>query len=161
MKPSEYTWADILAKVLFVMFVLAIFAIIFITIYRIAQAVRVNGHVEDPDYEEVEMEKSSFGRFGKKSRRKYARTNNERVRDIFREYLLFIQRQGVIISDQTTSEEALIASKELFDTEEADALRALYIRARYNDDLQLTNEEVRRAKELWKTIRKEYEATQN
>ena len=93
----------------------------------------------------------------KKSRRKAAHTNNDRVRDIYREYLLFIQKQGVFISDETTSEEALIASKQLFDSDEADALRSLYIRARYNDENQLSNDEVRRAKELWNAIRKEYE----
>ena len=93
----------------------------------------------------------------KKSRRKAAHTNNDRVRDIYREYLLFIQKQGVFISDETTSDEALIASKQLFDSDEADALRSLYIRARYNDENQLSNDEVRRAKELWNAIRKEYE----
>jgi hypothetical protein len=118
---------------------------------------RIDGRSYDQHYEDAVMEKEAFGKKKRRKRRKEERTNNYKIREIYREYLAYIRKNGVSISGQATSEEILEASNRLVDSSEAAGLRALYIRARYNDEKQLSSEEVSQAKQLWNIIREEYE----
>ncbi len=156
--PKDYTGAEIALRLVLYILTLAAFIFVCYLIYGIIQAIRSAGNGGNVQYDYSAQEKISFGKNRKKERRKHSVTNNDKIRDIYREYLSYIKLKGIKIVEQTTSEEILVASRQLADSEEAAKLRALYIRARYNDEKQLSNEDVNLARELWHTIREEYEA---
>ena len=156
--PKDYTGAEIALRLVLYILTLAAFIFVCYLIYGIIQAIRSAGNGGNVQYDYSAQEKISFGKNRKKERRKHSVTNNDKIRDIYREYLSYIKLKGIKIVGQTTSEEILVASRQLADSEEAAKLRAIYIRARYNDEKQLSNEDVNLARELWHTIREEYEA---
>ncbi|MBQ3277375.1 MAG: hypothetical protein IJH47_10060 [Oscillospiraceae bacterium] len=155
---EDYAWAETLTHILAVLLILALFVFIVCLAYKAVKRLRTGGHAGDPDYEAAVQERSAPGKRGKRKQKRDARTNSERIREIYREYLSYIRQNGVSIGRQTTSAEALAASRRLADSEEAEELRTLYIRARYNDGELPSGEDVRRAGELWDAIREEYEA---
>ena len=155
---AAYAWAETLGHAVLYILLLALFVFLVYLVYRTVSNIRTGAYGGDLRYEDTPGEKTVFGRERRKKRKKTERTNNEKVREIYREYLSYIRLSGVEIARQTTSEDVLTASKQLADSEEAEKLRALYIRARYDDAGQLSEEEVARAGELWKIIREEYEA---
>jgi hypothetical protein len=152
---STYPLAETLAHVLVIVLVLALICIICYLIYTIVKNSRMTTAITGPDYDETESEGFSF-RKGKKKSRARIGNNNDKIRKIYREYLFFMQLNGVKIADETTSEDVLKACSETFDSPESAKLRALYIRARYTDDNFLTSDDVKQAKELWKTIQEDY-----
>ncbi len=155
--PAQYPWAETLQHIIVVVFIIVLFVFIGIAIYKMVKELRIDGRSYDQHYEDAVMEKEAFGKKKRRKRRKEERTNNYKIREIYREYLAYIRKNGVSISGQATSEEILEASNRLVDSSEAAGLRALYIRARYNDEKQLSSEEVSQAKQLWNIIREEYE----
>ena len=156
-EPKDYAWAETLTYILLAFLVLALFVLIFRLTRRVVKKIRTGGYAGDPDYEAALRQGSVPGKGGNAKRKRNVRTNNERIREIYREYLSYIRRNGIRIDRQTTSEDALTASRRLADSEEAGELRALYIRARYDAGVPSSSEDVRRAGELWDVIREEYE----
>ena len=155
---AAYAWAETLIRAVTYIFILALFVLIVSLVYKALKNSRTGAFAGDPEYDEAGGEKTFFGRNRRKKRSRVKRTNNEKIREIYREYLTYIRLNGVAIVRQTTSEEALAASKQLGESEEAEKLRVLYIRARYDDAEELSGGEVREAEALWGTIREEYEA---
>ncbi len=88
----------------------------------------------------------------RKRKRGFASTNNEKVRMIYADYLFFMKACGVNIRRQSTSEEVLAESIEFVEPEKARELRELYLRARYNDADELSEEDVHKAQELYNYI---------
>ena len=154
---KDYSSAETLQQIIaYVMIVAAIAAIVFLAYYAVKK-LRAARYAKDPNYEVTLRERRIKAKSAKKKWRREP-TNNDMIRSIYREYLSYIRHSGVKIAMQTTSEEALNASKKLAESEEAEELRLLYIRARYDEKEEMSDEEVRSAKELWGVIRKEYEA---
>lgn len=158
---NDYSWTEGLTQVLIYIFVFALLVLLIYIMFRLLVNVRTDGYANDPKYDDSRKEALSFGHKRRKKRSKEKRTNNYMIREVYREYLSYIKKKGIKIASQNTSEEILTASKQLVDSPEASALRALYIRARYNDVNQLSDEEVLQAKKLWDTIRDAYEAEKN
>ncbi|WP_029233120.1 hypothetical protein [Butyrivibrio sp. VCB2006] len=88
----------------------------------------------------------------RKRKRGFAATNNEKIRLIYTDYLFFMKACGIDIKRQSTSEEVLADSLEIVDREKAEQLRDLYLRARYNDAAELSDEEVQKAQKLYNYI---------
>ena len=76
--------------------------------------------------------------------------NRGKVRKIYREFLSLSRKKGIKITDKMTSEEILNAIKTIFDEQSAVALRDVYIVARYNEHADISNEQVRIAREALK-----------
>ena len=115
-----------------------------------------NGAALEMEDGEAEESTSFFG-FKRKKKKPHAETNNAKIRQIYKEYLFFVKTFGVKIVNQTTSEDVAIASDEIIETGKTDELRQLYIRARYNDENQLSDEEVLRAQLLFEEIKNQIE----
>ena len=152
---STYPLAEILTHTLAIILVLALICIICYLIYKIVKQSRMTIAATGPAYDETESEGFSFRKRKKKSRARIG-NNNDKIRKIYREYLFFMQLNGVKIANETTSEDVLKACSETFDSPESAKLRALYIRARYTDDRSLTSDDVKKAQELWNTIQEDY-----
>ncbi len=154
---KDYTAAETAQKIIAYVIIIAAIAGAAFLVYLAVKRIKAARRAKDPDYEATLRERRPRSKAAKKKLRA-SPTNNDRVRKIFREYLSYIRNSGVNVALQTTSEEALDASKKLADSKEAEELRLIYIRARYDGKEELSDEEVRRADELWSVIRKEYEA---
>ena len=154
---KNYDWAETVGRLAVILLIVAVAALLIFIVYKAVKRVK-NGGAADPLYEETLRESRDRGRARRKKRERDGGSNSYKIRKIYREYLTYIRLNGVKIGRQTTSEEALAASRQLAESDEAAELRALYIRARYNDRDKLTDDDVRRAAELWDAIRREYEA---
>jgi hypothetical protein len=150
--PTEYPWAETAAHIIVGVLVAVLLVLLLFLIYKLIRGIRGGNISKDLQYEDAQDERFYFGKSGKKKRRREKRTNNNKIREIYREYLSFMRMNGVKISAESTSEEILEASKSYLDSREADRLRELYIRARYNDAEQLSDEEVQLAKGLLEEI---------
>ena len=75
-------------------------------------------------------------------------SNNEKIREIYKDYITLVNIYGTKVIKQTTSEDVMTAAGGISDFDNAEEIRALYIRARYRDSEELTDAEVNRAKEL-------------
>ncbi|MBQ9341137.1 MAG: hypothetical protein IJT81_02085 [Lachnospiraceae bacterium] len=78
--------------------------------------------------------------------------NRGKVRKIYRDFLHVARKKGIKITDKMTSEEILNSIKSVFDEQSAVALRDVYIIARYNEYADISNEQVRIAREALKQI---------
>ena len=84
-------------------------------------------------------------------------TNNEKVRQIYRDYLFFVGTYGIEVEKETTSEEIMTAADAVATSLGAERLRDLYILARYRDDKQLEDSEVEEARALFEEIKRKFE----
>ncbi len=93
-------------------------------------------------------------RFNRLRKRKHgpATTNNDKIRQIYADYLFFMKACGINVKRHSTSEEIMVDSLEIVEPEKARQLRELYLRARYNDAEQLSDDEVEQAREILKYI---------
>ncbi|MCR5345907.1 MAG: hypothetical protein K6E46_07655, partial [Lachnospiraceae bacterium] len=78
--------------------------------------------------------------------------NRGKVRKIYRDFLHVTRKKGIKITDKMTSEEILNAIRTIFDEQSAVALRDVYIVARYNEYADISNEQVRIAREALKQM---------
>lgn len=79
-------------------------------------------------------------------RRSGRKENRQQIRQIYREYLRLCRRKGVEITPDMTSSEILTDwEKETKDGSDAEALRELYILARYDKKTEITETQVRTA----------------
>ncbi len=154
-EPS-YAWAESLGQSLLYVLGLAVLVLLVYLVYKAIRNLRISGKGEGLAYEDMDSERMIAGKKRKK-RKKQERTNNHRIREIYREYLAFVRLNGVEIAKQSTSAEVLAAASALPGGSEADQLRALYIRARYHDRQELSDEEVRLAEALLQKIKTEVE----
>lgn len=82
----------------------------------------------------------------------------EAIRAIFRQYILLVRKEGAEISKGSTSADVLESARELSESEEKslsdeeNALREIYIRARYGDPNGITDEDVSEARSLFEKI---------
>ena len=151
---AAYAWAGALGQALLYILGLALFVLLVFLVYKAIRNLRIAGGGEGLAYEDMGTERMTAGK-KRKRRKKQERTNNHKIREIYREYLSFVRLNGVEVSRQSTSEDVLAAASALPGGREADRLRALYIRARYHDRQQLSDGEVRLAEELLQKIKAE------
>lgn len=88
-------------------------------------------------------------------RREAPGSNREKIRAIYRKFLQLIRRRGAKLRPADTSAEVLVSSARLTDPAAAEALRALYLTARYDEDRDVSDQQVKEAKELLKTLQRE------
>lgn len=157
LEPMDDALVHTLGVALSVILILAILALIFFLAFRAAKKLR-GGYIEEGPYEDARPDGAAFENGRRRKRKRAPRTNNGKVREIYRAYLEYLRKNGVTIYRQSTSQEVLESSRRLAESPEAAELRALYIRARYDAGEQLSADEVLRAKELWRAIRKTYES---
>lgn len=97
------------------------------------------------------------GRFKWKRRKKAAPlTNNEKIRQIYRDYLRFIRTYGIEVKKYTTSEDIMTKADAVADSMGAERLRELYILARYRDDRQLEDSEVEEAQAILEDVKERF-----
>ncbi|MBE6116749.1 MAG: hypothetical protein E7187_08025 [Erysipelotrichaceae bacterium] len=90
-------------------------------------------------------------RKNKRKKQKTVMNNRQKVRNTYREFLHYARRHGITLRKQTTT--ADIISENFFrNNENAAALREIYIKARYSDGSDISEDEVSRAKALLKNI---------
>ncbi|MBP5161520.1 MAG: HEPN domain-containing protein [Spirochaetales bacterium] len=82
----------------------------------------------------------------------------EAIRAIFRQYILLVRKGGVQLTKGSTSADILESAKELSEedrknlSDEETKLRDIYIRARYGDPQNITDEDVSEARSLFEKI---------
>lgn len=79
-------------------------------------------------------------------------SNRIKVRRIYRQFISILLKQGIVIRDSLTSEEILELLNGMVSYEAAEALRNVYIRARYNNYADVKEEEVRVARKALRLI---------
>ena len=80
-------------------------------------------------------------------------SNRRRVRRSYEQYLELLRKRRFNRRPQDNSEDILEKTRALASEEPAEALRTLYIRARYDPESELTGAEVREARRLLKELR--------
>ncbi len=81
------------------------------------------------------------------------RGNRRRIRRIYEKYLKLLQQRSFRRQPQDSSEDILEKTRGLYAEEPAQALRELYILARYHPDAPITDAQVREARRLLRQIR--------
>lgn len=81
-------------------------------------------------------------------------SNRAKVRRVYCDFLDIIRKNGITLNNRMTSEEVYEKIRTVFDDESAKALRNVYIKARYDDFSDVTNDEVRDAKQALNGIKK-------
>lgn len=141
------TFALVLRYALIVLGIIA-FNVLLFWIFKMLKNIR-SAPVKRTVIEVGETEMVSIGKKRRKQRRKgIALSNNEKTREIYKDYITLVNIYGTKVIKQTTSEDVMTAAGGISDFDNAEEIRALYIRARYRDSEELTDAEVNRAKEL-------------
>ena len=83
------------------------------------------------------------------------RGNRRKIRRIYEKYLKLLQHRRFYREPQDSSEDILEKTRGIFAEEPAQALRELYILARYDPEALITDAQVREAKRLLKRLREE------
>ena len=151
---DDTVYNGIESAVQIIMIVLALAALAFV-LYRIYKMIR-KARTKDDDtviFEEGKKEVQRTRRRPKKRKKAAILSNNEKVRAIYTNYLYYLKNHGVEITRHSTSEDVLEAA-EAASPDVAERLRALYIRARYNDAEEMSDAEVEEAEKLLAEIRK-------
>lgn len=152
-----YSGAEALIRVMAVILALAFLAYILYRLYKMIRSSRMEGSGDAAAVEEGREEAPRSRRHGIK-RKKFGKTsNNEKIRTIYKDYLFYVRSRGVRIDRQTTSEDVLDAADRMTASGEAERLRELYIRARYHNSEEMSDEEVEEAKKLLAFIRERTE----
>ena len=155
---TGYKWADDIAKWLFIILILTIVIYLLYSFGKVFRGENAGRGTGDNVVEETFDKPKGLLRNRKKRGKKEALlTNNEKIRQIYKEYLFLVRTFGVKVVEQTTSEEVMAESVGLAAHDKGEELRALYIRARYRDADQLSDAEVETAKALLDDIREEIE----
>ena len=159
---SGYLLVENIIKVIIVLTILLVLALIIHSIRRVILNMRLEKAGSSQDIEEGEVDSFSiFGKRRKKKKRILHKSNNDKIRQIYQEYLFLVNLYVVDIVRQTTSEDVLEASEGKTDIDRAKQLRELYIRARYQDAEEMSAEDVEHAKALLADIRQEIEEKRN
>ncbi len=155
---TGYAWADEIAKWLLIILALVIAIYILYSFGKVFQGFLAGKDTDEKEIEETSEQPRRLLRNRKKRGKKESLlTNNEKIRQYYKEYLFLVKNFGVTVAEQTTSEEVMTQSAGLAAYDQGEELRALYIRARYRDAEQLSDAEVTTAKALLDEIREEIE----
>ena len=134
-------WVVLLYR--FILIVIAIAILVFF-IYIILRMVRsFTGKDEDVNYEKANGEESISRK--KKEKTASDHSNRQKIRNIYREFLYYVKKNGIAVNKNTTSEDILDNSAYGEDPN-AIRLRELYIRARYQQDCFVSSSEVEEAR---------------
>ena len=87
------------------------------------------------------------------SEKKAKKSNGYKIRKIYSKYLSFIESYGVFRKKHNTSQDILENASKIFVCDEQAMLRKLYIKARYDNEESITDEDVVEAKNLLKEIK--------
>ncbi len=150
---SGYLLAEQIISIIIFVLVLALIAFLLFCLYRFINNSRV-GKKSDA-VEEGAAQPARLGiRFPRKRQKKRvaSKTNNEKIRSIYYDYLIYLKICGVDIARDTTSSDVLDASSESA-YDDAKRMRELYIRARYKSGEECGDKDVEEAKRLLAEIR--------
>lgn len=116
-------------------------------IFTIVKSLKKESHYKT-EYQELDNE-SIFVESEKISKK----SNGFKIRKIYQKYLSFIEAYGIFRKKENTSKEILDRAFEVISTGPQDELREIYIKARYDNENDITDEDVLKAKELYKSIK--------
>ncbi len=151
MDTSPYELLEVIGRWLLLILIAAIVIYLFIWLVRAVK----NYLAKDFTRADIEEGKEFVPGIRKRFRRKKKAavlSNNEKIRQIYKDYLFYISVHGVDINQEMTSKEVVAASDGNASHEMEEKLRELYIRARYREREELSDQEVKQAKELFNII---------
>lgn len=139
---TNVNFVNLLQRIILIVLAVAIIILVLYLLYKL-----VRNFFRNNDYEEYEDATGTEA--VKRKKKKKVRedlSNRQQIRKIYRDFLFSANRKGVPVDKQTTSEDIL--NNELY-VNNADAikLREIYIKARYQTDSLVTEEDIRMAKE--------------
>ena len=138
---TDYDYIFLIATIIIGLIVIGI------ALYKIIKAIKKESYYKT-EYQEFNSE-SIFVESEKIDRR----SNGFKNRKIYLKYLTFIETYGIFRQKQNTSLEILNRANEVITSNEQDELRQLYIKARYDSEDDISNEDVDKAKDLFKSIK--------
>jgi hypothetical protein len=153
-EPAKRNIADLMRQYPYIKYiVLGVAAVIvFIIVYR-----RMNSDrdlKEDEFFEESGREAgSASGGRRKRGKKQKDSTNAQKIRKIYREYLFYLTGKGASFSSNSTSSDVLDSSRAVSGSGSNDRLRDIYIKARYGEGADITDEDVTFARKMLEEIR--------
>ena len=139
-------------KIVVAILLLAFTAVMICLIIWIIRRLRETRTEEEPEaWKQPETGDDGNNVRAKEKTERYS--NRRRVRRSYAQYLELLQKRSFSRRPQDNSEDILEKTRELTPEEPAEALRRLYIRARYDPESELTGAEVREARRLLKELR--------
>lgn len=84
-------------------------------------------------------------------------SNRDKLRGCYRKFLKLLRSRGVDLDPSLTTEEIQRCAGAVTDRAAAETLRSLYLPARYDEGTEVTSQQVKDAKALLKTLRRELE----
>lgn len=85
--------------------------------------------------------------------RQLSEANRKKIRKTYIKYLRLMGKRGYVFRARHTSRDVFERSEAYADSEAAQRLRKIYIRARYNTDLPVSAEDVKEAKAIYNVIK--------
>lgn len=133
-------------------FIIALVAIaaLVLLIMLLLRARKDQGEIEFDNSMFEDGQQPSKRRFERRKRRRSVNTNADRVRDIYRSYLFFLNQNGITTGISSTSGEISEKAGSLLDKHD-ELLRSLYIKARYGSE-PISDETVLLAEEAYKKL---------
>ncbi len=136
--------------------ILLILAAVAIVIWILVSLIR---HLKDSRSEEIlgeridlkTQEDSAISH--RPSNRDRSTSNRRKVRRLYEKYLRLLRSRHFVQTPQDSSLDILEKTRDLSVQEPAQALRELYIPARYNPEAQITDDDVREARRLFRRLR--------
>lgn len=130
-------------------FIIALVAIaaLVLLIMLLLRARKDQGEIEFDNSVFEDGQQPSKRRFERRKRRRSVNTNADRVRDIYRSYLFFLNQNGIMTGISSTSGEISEKAGSLLDKHD-ELLRALYIKARYSEN-EITEEDAENAEQAY------------
>jgi len=145
---KDQMYANRVIAVLVIVGIIALVVILYFFIRYIRDHQRPNYYMGDQDTLSCE-----YDYYYEKARKK-ERSARGRLRNIYRQYLLYNVGQGIRIRQSDTSGDVMDKNEEAFGQRaEEKELRELYVKVRYSEDYEPTGSEVRRAKQLLKQLK--------
>ena len=134
-------WVVLLYR--FILIVIAIAILVFFISVILKAARSLSGKDEDGEYVKGNGEEEIKRK--KKEKTASDHSNRQKIRNIYREFLYHVKRNGIAVNKNTTSED-ILDNSEFGDDPNAIRLRELYIRARYQQDCFVSADEVNEAR---------------
>ena len=140
-------------KVVFVIILIAAAAAVcfIVWLYRRMRATRT----EDELLERTDEETEAFDMPARAARASEHRSNRRKIRRIYERYLKLLRQRSFYRRPQDSSEDIVEKTRDILAQEPAQALRSLYIPARYDPNAVITDAQVRRARQLLQLLREE------
>ena len=148
--PAE-SEAHIDEKVPYVLIPLGVALLILLTVWLVRR-LRENRAEDVLDEQTDQHTERDFGE-GRAPSEAERRGNRRKIRRIYEKYLKLLQNRSFRRQPQDSSEDILEKTRGLYAEEPAQALRELYILARYHPDAPITDAQVREAKRLLRKLR--------